>query len=66
MNNYMNYIMQNITKTNHNTYGGYITEYDLDTDHANGHIVENIISDWKFDKRCKENTEARERRMKNA
>ena len=50
MNNYMNYIIQNITKTNHNTYGGYVTEYDLDTDHANGHIVENIIADWKFDK----------------
>ena len=64
MNNYMNYIMQNITKTNHNTYGGYLTEYDFDTDHPNGHIVENIISDWIFDKECKENTEARERRIK--
>ena len=64
MNNYMNYIMQNITKTNHNTYGGDITEYDFDTDHPNGHIVENIISDWIFDKECKENTEARERRIK--
>ena len=56
MNNYMNYIMQNITKTNHNTSGGYITEYDFATDHPNGNIVENIISDWIFDKECKENT----------
>ena len=63
MNNYMNYIMQNITKTNHNTSGGYLTEYDFATDHPNGHIVENIILDWIFDKECKENTEARERRI---
>ena len=64
MNNYMNYIMQNIRRRGIRSSRREIAEYDFATHQPNAPIVENIISDWIFDKECKENTEARERRIK--
>ena len=55
---------------NHTTFGGIINQSDFNTDYrgkdnVNGSsIAIRIVSDWRFDKKCKENLEARERNKK--
>lgn len=53
-----------ITSKNHNsnTYGGNICASDFCTDcEGTRNIAERIINDWRFDKQCKKNSEARKR-----
>lgn len=51
-----------IENRNRNTYGGYIFTSDFCTDYeGTRNIAERIINDWKFDKQCKKNSEARKR-----
>lgn len=51
-----------ILSENRNTYGGYIFASDFCTDYeGTRNIAEKIINDWKFDKQCKKNSEARKR-----
>ena len=45
---------------NHNTFGGEIYISDFCTDYEETrHIADRIVSDWKFDLRCKKNIEQR-------
>lgn len=45
-----------------NTYGGLIFPSDYCTDYeGTRNIAERIAADWKFDKQCKKNLEARKR-----
>lgn len=52
-------------KTGHSTFSGLIYLSDFETDHrgksySNGsNIASRIISDWSFDKQCKNNIESR-------
>lgn len=44
-----------------NTFGGKLSNYSFDGHSTMREIAENIISDMKFDERCKRNSELRER-----
>lgn len=52
-----------IIKGNHNTYGGCIYESDFNLEYTGTrNIAQRIISDWAFDKQCKENIKLREKK----
>ena len=55
----------NITSSNykvdHSTCGSKICNYDFDGYVSMASMAERIISDWKFDERCKKNAECRDR-----
>ena len=45
-------------------FGGIIISSDYDTYHSGTHNIANrIANDWKFDRYCKKNEEARNKRM---
>lgn len=48
----------------HNTFGGIIHNYDFNTENPSGFIISRIISDFKFNESCKNNSENRNRRKK--
>lgn len=52
-----NYYRTGNYKTDHSTCGSVIYNYDFDGYISMTSIAERIISDWKFDKRCKKNVE---------
>ena len=58
----------NITSSNykvdHSTCGSKICNYDFDGYVSMASMAERIISDWKFDERCKKNAECRKQRQK--
>lgn len=50
------------TMDNHNTFGGLINNSDFCTDYEGTRsIADRIITDWKFDMRCKKNIEQRDK-----
>ena len=55
----------NITSSNykpdHSTCGSKICNYDFDGYVSMTSMAERIISDWKFDEKCKKNAESRDR-----
>lgn len=66
----MNFIMKNITKENHNTYGGQVYAYDFCTDYPrnanSASWASRIAQDLKFDKQCIKNIDNVERRIAHA
>lgn len=55
--------LETSTLENHNRFGGCIYLADFSTcDGCSHNIAERIISDWKFDARCKKNIEERNRK----
>ena len=54
--------------TDHTTFGGLIcysdfnTEYRKDASESGSSIAKDILSDWKFDQKCKKNIEDRDNR----
>ncbi len=45
----------------HNTFGGLIIPSDFDNQKSEFNIANRIISDWRFDERCRKNLEMRTR-----
>lgn len=43
--------------TDHATFGGNVYNYDFDGCTSMSDIAERIISDWKFDERCRKNAQ---------
>lgn len=43
------------------TFGGLILSSDFDTQKGEYHIADRIISDWRFDEKCRQNIEMRKR-----
>ena len=52
-----NYYTTESYKGDHSTCGSVIYNYDFDGYVSMTSMAERIISDWKFDKRCKKNVE---------
>ena len=52
-----NYYRTGNYKLDHSTCGSVIYNYDFDGYVSMADMAERIISDWKFDKRCKKNVE---------
>ena len=52
-----NYYTTGNYNVNHSTCGSVIYNYDFDGYVSMASMAERIISDWKFDKRCKKNVE---------
>ena len=52
-----NYYKTGNYNVNHSTCGSVIYNYDFDGYVSMASMAERIISDWKFDKRCKKNVE---------
>lgn len=55
-----NYYTTRNYKSNHSTCGNKIYNYDFDGYVSMTSMAERIISDWKFDKRCKKSAESRD------
>lgn len=53
-------ILRTISYNDPTTFSGLIYDYDYDGKTLMADIAERIISDWKFDNRCKRNSELRE------
>lgn len=54
-----------ILSENRNTFGGIIYQSDFCDDfEGTRNIADRIMSDWRFDKQCKKNIEARDRKKK--
>lgn len=49
---------------NHNTYGGRIYKSDFCTSESYGTMASRIAGDLRFDEHCRQNSLARDRRMK--
>ena len=47
--------------TNHNTFGGCISNYDFDGYTSMSNIADSIVSGWIFDEQCRKNAENRDR-----
>lgn len=56
-----NYYTTTRNYADHSTFGGYVYNYDFDGYNSLSSIAERIASDWKFDIRCKQNAENRDR-----
>ena len=41
------------SNTDHTTFGGHVYNYDYDNRTSISDIASRIISDWKFDEKCK-------------
>ena len=54
-----NYYTPENYKTDHSTCSSVIYKYDFDGYVSMADMAERIVSDWKFDERCRKNTEAR-------
>ena len=50
-----NYYRTGNYKPDHSTFGGVIYNYDFDGYVSMRDMAERIISDWKFDERCRKN-----------
>lgn len=57
-----NYYITKSYELNHSTYKGIIYEYDFCNHMTMSDVTERIISDWKFDERCKRNIENRNKK----
>ena len=44
-----------------NTFGGLILSSDFDTQKGEYHIADRIISDWRFDEKCRQNIKMRKK-----
>ena len=58
-----NYYATRNYKPNHCTFGGVIYNYDFGGHTTMSDIASDIISDWNFDKRCKQDAENRDKNM---
>ena len=56
-----NYCRTGNYKPDYSICGSVIYNYDFDGYVSMTSMAERIISDWKFDKKCKKNTECRDR-----
>ena len=56
-----NYYRTGNYKPDHSTFGGVIYNYDFDGYVSMRDMAERIISDWKFDERCRKNVLNRDR-----
>ena len=56
-----NYYRTGNYKPDHSTCSSLIYNYDFDGYVSISTIAERIISDWKFDEKCKNNAESRDR-----
>ena len=56
-----NYYRTGNYKPDHSICGSVIYNYDFDGYASMTSMAERIISDWKFDKKCKKNAESRDR-----
>ena len=45
-----------------NTYGGELNLFDFEEHHTLYSMANRIVSDWRFDKKCRKNVENRDRR----
>ena len=65
-----NYYRTGSYKPDHSTFGGIINFSDFCTDYNRSEKskswAERIVSDWKFDERCRKSIETRKRGNKNA
>ena len=52
-----NYYTTRNYKPNHSTFGGRIYDYDFYGHPTMSDIAERIMSDWKFDEKCRKNIE---------
>ena len=59
-----NYYTTGNYKQDHSTCGSKICNYDFDGYVSMASMAERIISDWKFDKKCRKNAEGRDRNKK--
>ena len=59
-----NYYTTGNYKTNHSTCGSIIYNYDFDGYVSMADMAERIISDWKFDEKCRKNAENRDKTNK--
>lgn len=55
-----NYYRTGNYKLDHSTCGSKIYNYDFDGHVSMSDMAERIISDWKFDKKCRKNAESRD------
>ena len=55
-----NYYRTGNYKPDHSTFGGVIYNYDYDGYVSMSDMAERIISDWKFDEKCRKNAESRD------
>ena len=60
-----NYYRTGNYKPDHSTFGGVIYNYDFDGYVSMRDMAERIISDWKFDERCRKNVLNRDRNNDN-
>ena len=56
-----NYYRTNNYKPDHSTCSSIIYNYDFDGYVSMADMAERIISDWKFDEKCRKNVESRDR-----
>lgn len=56
-----NYCRTGNYKPDHSTFGGTISNYNYDGHETMSDIAAHIVSDWKFDERCKHNSLNRDR-----
>ena len=54
-----NYYRTGNYKPDHSTFSGIIYSYDFDGYVSMSDMTERIISDWKFDEKCRKNAENR-------
>ena len=59
-----NYYTPSNYNANHSTCGSVIYKYDFEGYVSMSDIAERIISDWKFDERCRKNLENKNRYKK--
>lgn len=56
-----NYYRTGNYNVDHSTFGGTISNYNYDRHETMSDIAAHIVSDWKFDERCKHNSLNRDR-----
>lgn len=61
MTNNRNYYTTSSNYTDHTRFGGNIYNYDYEGYNSMSDIASRIISDWKFDEKCRKSAENRDR-----
>lgn len=56
-----NYCRPGNYKPNHSTFGSIIYNHDFNGYVSMSDMAERIVSDWKFDKKCRKNAENRDK-----
>ena len=61
MTNNRNYYTTSSNYVDHTRFGGNIYNYDYEGCNSMSDVASRIISDWKFDEKCRKNVENRDR-----